>query len=83
MNRIYDFTKFALENKGIKFVQTVFLASIYGVYYYYTVEAHGLMLLASAFSTCFMGFGVANAGMMRNLSVSSLTVLPDGQHLRF
>ena len=82
MNRIYDFTKFALENKGVKFVQYVFLASIYGVYYYHTVAPHGFKLLASAFSTVFMGFGVVNAGMLKNLSVSCITVLPDGQHMR-
>ena len=68
MNRIYDFTKFALENKGVKFVQYVFLASIYGIYYYHTVAPHGFKLLASAFSTVFMGFGVVNAGMLKNLS---------------
>ena len=83
MNRVYDFSKFALENKGVKFVQAVWLLSMYGVYYYYAVSPHGIKLLASVFSTFFMGFGVANAGMMKNLSVASLTVLPDGEHLRF
>ena len=83
MNRIYDFSKFALESKGVKFVQAIWLASMYGVYYYYLIEPHGMKLLASAFGACFMGFGAANASMMKNLSVASLTVLPDGEHLRF
>ncbi len=56
---------------------------MYGVYYYYSVAPHGMKLLASVFGTFFMGFGVANAGMMKNLSVASMTVLPDGEHLRF
>ena len=83
MNRIFDFTRFALENKGVKFIKSVLLASMYGIYYYNYVAPHGMMLLASAFGTLFFGFGCANASMMKNLSVSSLTVLPDGQHVRF
>ena len=58
------------------------MASAYGVYYYNYVAAHGMMLLASAFGSMFFGFGLSNASMMKNLSVASLTVLPDGVHMR-
>ena len=40
------------------------------------------MLLASAFGSLFFGFGLSNASMMKNLSVASLTILPDGIHMR-
>lgn len=79
--RIFDFSNFALQDKGLKFVKLSLFASVYGMYYFNYVAANGIFLMGTGISTFFLGTLFMQAKMMNSLQVACITISPCGKNV--